>query len=127
MILLLLVLLTLPAAAQPVPNVVGLPVDEARARLQALELEVAVLTVRSQAPAGEVVSQAPTAGADGALRARLFVSGGPEHGGAPPPDPEPPPPPPRRRSWLGFLLYQLILVPVVAVAVRRLHSSGASR
>ena len=62
-----------------VPDVVGKKLDEALAALQAANLKWKTVTVKSDRPQGEVIAQAPTAGASvaQASRVRLEVSKGP--------------------------------------------------
>src|SRR5207253_11030147 len=62
-----------------VPDVVGKKLDEALAALQAANLKWKTVTVKSDRPQGEVIAQAPTAGAPvaQASRVRLQVSKGP--------------------------------------------------
>lgn len=62
-----------------VPNVVGLQEDDARARLRAVGLEPAVVSVHSLSQVASVVAQHPAPGVDVARSSRvtISVSGGP--------------------------------------------------
>src|SRR5262245_34547234 len=63
-----------------VPNVVGKPVDQAKAELEKLEFEVTTSAEASQEPANQVISQDPpaTTEADKGSKVTLTVSSGPE-------------------------------------------------
>jgi len=108
-----------------VPDLSGMPTDQALAALRAVGLEAVVVTVVDEGPAGHVVTQAPPPGTPvgPAMTPRVYVSSGPQVDEPPPPDPEPPPEPRPSRPWLGWLAYQLVLIPLVIVAARRLRAS----
>jgi eukaryotic-like serine/threonine-protein kinase len=69
-----------PVDQVTVPNVVGKPVDQAKAELEALEFEVTTSSENSELPANQVISQDPpaTTEADKGSRVRLTFSAGPE-------------------------------------------------
>jgi serine/threonine-protein kinase len=69
-----------PAEQVTVPNVVGKPVDQAKAELEQLDFEVTTSSENSQEPANQVISQDPpaTTKADKGSRVKLTFSAGPE-------------------------------------------------
>jgi eukaryotic-like serine/threonine-protein kinase len=69
-----------PTEQVTVPNVVGKPVDQAKAELEQLDFEVTTSSENSQEPANQVISQDPpaTTKADKGSRVKLTFSAGPE-------------------------------------------------
>jgi len=69
-----------PTEQVTVPNVVGKPVDQAKAELEQLDFEVTTSSENSQEPANQVINQDPpaTTKADKGSRVKLTFSAGPE-------------------------------------------------
>lgn len=122
----LLLCLTLPAAGEPVPAVVGMTASVARAQLaQAGYRRVHEIHVAAPDQAGKILAQRPPAGesTEPEELISLYVGVQPRPKAAPAHVDAPKPPAPQR-GWLYFLVFQPVLAGGLYLMHRGLRCLG---